>query len=381
MKGIALLLFCMVLIGVSGAAAQGRFSGYMFGDYFYNAARDTAFKSGDLSKSAVGGQKDLKGFQFRRIYFTYDNDISEHFIARFRLEANNGETLGDGKMTAIVKDAYLNWKNIFPGSNAIFGIQPTPAYDISEVAWGYRSLEKTIMDLRGIVPSRGLGLSLKGKFDEGGIFNYWVMASNINDGTKPNGTTSYGDKYSRYYLLLHVKPVKNLQVTLYGDYLGAPPIDDPTSTTSPKATVANGTLTGAAFVGYAEPDKFNLGVEGFVQTKSNGQSNPTPGATLPLARTSLSAVGVSVFGSLNVASDLAVVARFDMFDPNSNVNVKGDARNYIIGGLSWKPDKNVSIIPNVQVETYQSLPATPTFAGRSIAASVTGRLTFYYVYL
>jgi hypothetical protein len=61
--------------------------------------------------------------------------------------------------------------------------------------------------------------------------------------------------------------------------------------------------------------------------------------------------------------------------------VKGDARNYIIVGLDCKPDKNVSIIPNVQIETYQSIPATSTVAAHSFSASVTGRVTFYYVFL
>ena len=36
--------------------------------------------------SALTGAKADQAFQFRRIYFTYDNDISEQFMARFRLE-------------------------------------------------------------------------------------------------------------------------------------------------------------------------------------------------------------------------------------------------------------------------------------------------------
>ena len=51
----------------------------------------------------------------------------------------------------MVKDAWLKWKNIFSGSDLIFGISPTPAFDVSEGAWGHRYLEKTIMDLDGIV--------------------------------------------------------------------------------------------------------------------------------------------------------------------------------------------------------------------------------------
>src|SRR5512143_3253741 len=153
-------LFLLVL-GVD-AQSQGKFSGLMFGDYFYNVARDTVFRRTNLPNSAVGGQKDLQGFQFRRIYFTYDNDISEKFTTRFRLEADQAALSSNGKISTYVKDAYLKWKNIFGGSDLTLGLQPTPAYEISENAWGSRSLEKTIMDLRGIIPSRHLGISLPG---------------------------------------------------------------------------------------------------------------------------------------------------------------------------------------------------------------------------
>ncbi|MCK7527972.1 MAG: hypothetical protein MZV64_65435 [Ignavibacteriales bacterium] len=86
----------------------------------------------------------------------------------------NHANTGSNKISVFVKDAYLQWKNIFKGSDLIFGIHPTPAYEISEGIWGNRFLEKTIMDLRGIVSSRDLGASLKGKFSEEGIFKYWV---------------------------------------------------------------------------------------------------------------------------------------------------------------------------------------------------------------
>src|SRR5512146_3331458 len=135
---------------------KGKLSGLMFGDYFYNIdQRDTA-------------KKDLNGIQLRRIYFTYDYAISPNFDTRFRLEADQSALTSDGKIGVFVKDAYLKWKGIFEGSDVLFGVSPAPAFDASEEAWGYRSLEKTIMDLRGIVPSRDLGVDLKGKLTDDG---------------------------------------------------------------------------------------------------------------------------------------------------------------------------------------------------------------------
>ncbi len=149
MKKLFLLLIPFLILNT--LRAQPKISGLAYGDYFYNAAVSDSTKA------------NLNGFQFRRIYITADFAVSETFDSRFRLETDqsiNSNTPG-GKLGVMVKDAWLKWKNVFSGSDLIFGISPTPAFDISEAAWGYRSLEKTIMDLRGVVPSRDFGVDLK----------------------------------------------------------------------------------------------------------------------------------------------------------------------------------------------------------------------------
>ncbi len=363
MKRGILFLAAAILLGTSGLRAQGKFSGYMFGDYFYNIARDTAFSHANLPNSALTGAKGDQAFQFRRIYFTYDNDISERFTARFRLEADQAANTSNGKIGVMVKDAYLRWKNVFKWNDLVFGLQPTADIDIVETAWGYRSLEKTIVDLRGIVSSRDLGLALKGKTDEAGIFSYWVLVGN------GNGNAPENDKYKRFYLTAVVKPIKNLQVMAYADYGARANINDKFSTSVPKATIANGTMTYHAFVGYAEPDKYSVGLEGFMTSTANGLSTTTAYKSKP-------SQGISAWASVNFQPDLALVGRYDFYDPNSDSDYKGDARNYFLGAFVWKPDKNVSIMPNVQIETYEAVPNGPTFE-----TSVTGRLTLYYVFL
>ena len=376
-------LFIGILLGIATILqaqdiheSKGKFSGYMIGDYFYNVRRDTTFSSASAPKNAaVTGPQDMQGFQFRRIYFAYDNEISDQFTSRFRLEADqsalttgvkssNGDGTFDGKISVFVKDAYLKWKNVFEGTDMIFGIQPTTAYDISEAAWGYRSLEKTIMDLRGIIPSRDFGIALRGKLTSDGIVNYWAMLAN-GDGNRPAAT-----KFKRYSLTLQVKPDNHWLATLAGDYRAQPGINDPLSTTNPKATVSNNILTGAVFVGYKETDRYAFGIEGFLNSAMNAYTASNGSLT------ALKKIGVSVWGSVNLQSTLAVVGRYDYFDPNTDGNSASDARNYIIGGVSWKPDNNVSIIPNVQLEMYETPPG-----GKAPDASVTGRVTFYYVFL
>ncbi len=379
LKAASVALVC--LAGLSDVSAQGKFSGVFYGDYFYNVARDTAANRANLSNSALGGPVSNQGFVIRRVYFTYDYDLAEQFATRFRLEldetANSSAqyaVLSNGNISVYVKDAWLRWKDIFKGSDLYFGIQPTSAYEVSEGIWAYRSLEKTIMDLRGVVSSRVLGIALRGKLDDDGVFGYWVTIANSNSGVQPKDlgqTLRNGDKYNLYSLHLAFRPSKEVTLTLYGDYRPTFPVNDPASTTVPRATESNNTFTGALFAGYKQGNDFTLGAEAFTQQTAHAYTDPTNANALK----TLSKMGVSVFGWYNFSDELGVVARYDYYDPKTGGNTaeQGDSRSYILAGLTYKPAKNVQVVPNIQVETYESIPN-----GRSIDAAVTGRLSFLF---
>ncbi len=395
MKRIVILLCIFATFGVGLASAQGKFSGYVFGDYYYNVGKDTAFSK--LARTVVPGNKDFQAFQIRRIYLTYDNDISEKFTARFRIEGNtiaaeNGSSStasrvsGSSLSQLYIKDAYMKWKNIFAGSDLIFGIQPTTAYDISEGIWAYRSLEKTIMDLRGIISSRDMGLALKGKFDDAGMFQYWLMVGNNS------GNDDATNRHKRMSLNFQVKPVKNVIVDVNGDYITRADFNDANSTTNPKATVSNNTLTYSILAAYSDPTMITVGVEAFMQSTQNGEIDPT--VKTSVAYKSLNALGVSIFGYYWFTPEIGIIARYDLFNPNTDSNFPGTptvnptgtatypyslSRTYLIAGLTFRPDKNVQIMPNIQMETYQA-PRNVTGAP-SIDASVTARLTFYWNFL
>jgi hypothetical protein len=363
MKRAITLVAGLFLFAQGLVLGQSKFGGYMFGDYYFNVERDKTYLTlaNTQPSTAMPGTTAMQAFQFRRIYLTYDNDISETFTARLRFEMDQAANASNGKIGSFVKDAYLRWKNVFSGSDLFFGIQPPPAYEVSEAAWGYRSLEKTIMDLRGVVSSRDFGLGMHGKLTNDGMFNYWVMIGN-NSANSPAATTH---KYMRYYGHIQVKPTTNLQATLYADFRDAADV-----TNASGSKVGNGTVTTALFVGYAEPFQYNINVEAFMASQSNAYTPPAGSLG------SKSGLGISVFGTVFIMPELGIVARYDNYDPNTNSNSKGDLRNYILGGLAWKVDKNVQIMPNVLYETYE----TPT-GGKSIDPSITARLTLYYVFL
>lgn len=341
MKKIVLLLsFVLLLISVATAQDKGpKFSGLMFGDYFYNASAH------DSSK------KDFNAFQFRRIYITTDYVISDNFSTRFRLEADQGEITNNGKITTMVKDAWLKWKDIFSGSDLIFGISPTPAFDVSEGAWGHRYLEKTIMDLNGIVPSRDLGADLKGKLSQSGSVKYWVKVGN------GSGNSPESNKNKRIYGLLELSPSPNVLITFYGDYASNPQ----------KLNNNNDAIVGAGFVNYKQAGKFSLGIEGFIKSQQNNYTSMNGSLT------SQSAFGLSIWAYANLSDKVQIVGRFDSFDPNTSSNSTKDGKNLILAGLQFNPVEHVSITPNVEIFTYQA-----DSSNHGDKNDITPRVTFFW---
>ena len=318
--------------------------GLTFGDFFYNAS------------SFSPANKDLNGVRINRVYFTGDFTLSEDFSSRFRLETDQiGSGGGKTEFGVMVKDAWLKWKNVFSGSDLIFGISPTPAFDVSEGAWGHRYLEKTIMDLNHIVGSRDMGVDLKGKFDQSGTVKYWLKVGN-NSGNKPET-----DKYKRFYGQLEFIPSENVLITVYGDYATAPDITDPYDNTSK----SNSSYVGALFLNYKVKGSFALGVEGFIRSMQNAVLSTTAAAQ------SLNSRGISVWAYANLSDNAQLVGRFDNFDPNTDTG--SDGTNLMLVGVQFNPIKDVSVTPNIEIFTHQ---ATPTNGGDK--SDVTPRVSFFW---
>jgi hypothetical protein len=351
----------------SDTTAFGRvtISGVVYGDYFYNVRRDTAIGNGVSVKNiGTGGAQNFNGFQFRRVYLTFDDDVTTSVSLRFRFEDDQIAAASGGSNLLFIKDASVKVKGVFPGSDLIFGEQVTPL-EISEAAWGYRSLEKTQMDLRGILATRDLALALRGRLDAEGSYSYWVMVGNNSN------TAVESDKFKRYYASFLAKPFAGFQLWLYGDYAAQ----------AAAANIGNRDKTTlAALASYGAKESFNIGVEAFSQSAAH-TFQPLNGAVTG-AYESLVGRGVSAFGWYNVVPRLAVVARYDIYDPNTSsaANAGGDVRRLLIAGLSWNADRNFFVQPNIEIESYQEKPASGIVPGVSYASSTTARVTLVLQY-
>ena len=289
-----------------------RISGLFFGDYYWLAADHR------------GPLEDQNGFWLRRIYLTYDHTFSKAFAARLRLEMNSpGDFSSSQRMTPYVKDAWVKWTH---GKHAVFfGLAPTPSFEFVESVWGYRSVEKTPLDLLRWDSSRDTGL-----LAQGGLGSRTRYSVQVGNGSGNNGET---DRAKAFRAALRHEVVKGLTIEGYAD------LQD-------RAGVARWS-TWQVFGAFVRP----AGRLGAHVTEQHRRSASGSEVTLNL---------VSVFGARKLRDRLFVFARADHnFDPVPD----GETIDYLpmsdqvgntlwIGGVDIELDRHVFFQPHVEIVDY-----------------------------
>ena len=122
------IVIALTLIGIRPSDADvGKIGGVGYADYYYVASADDTDPGQTPEKQ--------NAFRMRRLYLTYNQNVSERFDVRFRLEANDAGFGKTGKMVPFVKHGYLKWKGALGGS-LYLGLSGTPTWGISESYWG-----------------------------------------------------------------------------------------------------------------------------------------------------------------------------------------------------------------------------------------------------
>lgn len=326
-----------------------KISGYVFTDYFYKVQGDSSGSSGEYAPY----KKDYQAFDIRRAVLSYEHSLSQKFTAGISLEGGN-KYLNSGRFTVILKTAYIEWKDIFEGSNLLVGYFATPAFvwGISEKMWAYRSVEKTISDFRGLTTAVDIGIGLRGNFDKKKNYGYFVM---IGNGT---GTRPENNKYKNYFASVNAKLFENLNVEAYTEF-------EPAAEDKNKLTVKG-------VMAYQKPD-FTIGTEGVNQVrKRSGYNN----ADMNPFAISFYAHGTLIKDKKTKAPKLNAFARFDMYDPDMKQDSTGFKENFVTAGLDYMPIPSVHIMPNIWINSYKDKSSASLVKDSDIVA----RLTFFYIY-
>jgi len=394
----------------AGTENTGRIWGYAFGDFAYKSHADSLSRGGSNQYSGIPGNRTM--FAFRRIYLGYDYNISKKFSAELLLAAEDnfpagnppvgsgapgtttalstGNSTGDlttnQKLTFYIKNANIRWKGIWKGTDLVVGEMSTPAFPmISEKVWSYRSIERTISDIRR-TPSYDMGVALQGVFDPSTKnFGYNLMVAN-GTSAKPeadNFKWFYGDVYAYF---AH----KHIVIDAFADYERL--------NWSPTWHHSRQMLKGFIAWNSSATDKsmnpgtgYTIGIEGFVNNLMNDNFATKITGGVDTISTAPSGISFYVHGDI-VPNKLRFFARFDMYNPNNKVNTgtysknAGNTGNYndnsfhtvynnnaatptvtytttgdqtykqtfITAGLDFKPTNRVHFMPNVWYNSYSS---------------------------
>ncbi|MBI2346897.1 MAG: hypothetical protein HYV03_08515 [Deltaproteobacteria bacterium] len=321
-------------------AAEGKISGVVFGDFAWFARYHT------VAGSTTNWEKKT-AFWIRRGYFTYDHTFDEHFSGRFRLEVNSPDFDDNGGVADLVrpyvKEASLKWRPNHHGVSA--GMITTPTWvGLVEDHWGYRSVERTPLDLQGFGGAVDLGVGADGSFLDDKL-QYAVMVGN------GSGTRFEVNSDKKFYGALTVRPLDGLALRAYGDYE----------------------------TGFGHTDRVSLyGFAGYTRERWR------LGTLFAVRRMQLTAGGnqtiklISGHGAFQIVKWLWGFARIDhLFDPNPAGNtiqylpLEETAKPTIaIAGLDFTVRKNIHLLPNVETVFYN------TVAGVRPRTDIVPRVTF-----
>jgi len=311
-----ILLTLLALFVPSTVKLPAAISAYAFGDYYV------------VLKQHNEALKDQNGLWLRRVYITYESDISDKLKARARLEFNSPGKFSTSASTLVpvLKDAYIAYQ-FAPLHKLILGIQDSLSFSNIEKFYGYRHLEKTPFDLYKVRSSRDFALCLSGAFDAAKKFNYSVQYGNYS------GNKSEADKYKQVGARLFVNVTPELLIEVNGDI----------STVS----AVKKSYVYQMFAGY----KGDWGRVGAGYGRETVQEDGKDDANFGL---------FSAFVVIKLGNKFEAVARYDMSaDPQLHgqgdylLIEKGYKTDLFILGLAWNIHPKFQIMPNLKMVSYK----------------------------
>lgn len=276
----------------------------VFADYAYQKQNDKAHT----------------GFFLRRGMLGYDYSFTERLSARMLLDVTTKSSRSD--YTAHLRDAYLKYKH--PLFTLNIGQTATALFNLQEVVWGKRYLQKSLQDLYGFGSGTDLGILFTATPSPAisvdlGIFN--------GEGFRSVET----DSVLKTSLGVTIKASNRLIYRVYAEYL--PNNRNITPTEKPQTTFNT-------FVSYTA-ERVKLSAEWNYQKNHRRQAE-------------YDVYGISVYGDMLASEKINVFARWDKVFSKNRINASGETLGrddgvfYILGAeYLWM--KGIRVSPNIQV--------------------------------
>jgi len=272
-------------------------------------------------------------FNFRRVYFRYDNKINDNLSFRLTFDGDYVKAVDasgkkDDKFRPYLKHMYLQISNIIPNSDIKIGMADTITFKLAEDRWGYRSVAKTLLDgYKDIAgedidaTSADVGISLTGKIAR--PLRYGLMLTNGAGYSHPEG-----DKHKELMGQIQLIPMAGVSMVGYADYEKQGP--------GAKAV----TYKGDIYIEFIR--NLTLGAEYFIYRNDLNLQD-----TERYDRS-----GFSIFSRYNLIPEkLNLFARIDRYEPSNHA--ENDEIYLMIAGIDWAPlNSTFRLQPNIWVYSY-----------------------------
>ncbi|OFX84276.1 MAG: hypothetical protein A2W99_00720 [Bacteroidetes bacterium GWF2_33_16] len=251
-------------------------------------------------------------FEVLRGYLGYEYYFSPEFSTKIIFDVADPENGSKLQMTAILKNAFLNYKR--GNLNVNFGLIGLNLFATQEKNWGYRYMMKPFLDEYGFGTSADLGANMDYKFADFISVDFTIMNGEGYKNLQSDDTYKAGFGVT-------ITPVKNLDIRFYTDYM--------------KQDFAQQSY--AFFAGY-KADKFRVGAEYNMQMNNKMIENND-------------LLGTSIYSTFFISKKVGIFGRFDYLTSSTlkgqsdpwNLSKNGQA--YVIG-FEYSPVKGVKLAPN-----------------------------------
>ncbi|OGS21256.1 MAG: hypothetical protein A3J83_06720 [Elusimicrobia bacterium RIFOXYA2_FULL_40_6] len=299
-KLLVLSFASLVLLGSTVSAQEEKpkteIGGVIYADYFNNLTKDAA-------------PANISCFELTRLYLTSTRTLSEKTKMKATLEGNQPVN------QLFIKNAYIEFNDACCNSNIRAGVIPMPWIGYEEGIWKNRFIAKTFTDINAILNAADIGIGFAGKLANKSV-DYDLALSN-GEGYKTAEVSSDKDLAARvsYEVINGVKlhAFENIgKETVFG-------LD------------RNRTIAGLSF------EQSKLSAMAYYLAAKDAAVNKS---------------GFSLFGSYSILSNLALIARIDSCDPNTDA--ANDSYNRIIAGVSSTISEGVQLGLSAQLMTFEN---------------------------